>query len=85
MMNHLLADAEEAAQSHNTRVKKFPIKSVQGKNIYRVICLLYEAMKQLKHINKISDDMVKTLLTVDTTVVIHHQSISHQWCNSFSI
>jgi hypothetical protein len=67
MMNHLLSDTEEAAQSLNERVKKFSIKSVQGENIYRVVSLLRGAMKRLQHINKMPDDIVKTLLNVMQT------------------
>ena len=67
MMNHLLSDTEEAAQSLNERVKNFSIKSVQGENIYRVVSLLRGAMKRLQHINKMPDDMVKTLLNVMQT------------------
>ena len=67
MMNHLLSDTEEAAQSLNEGVKNFSIKSVQGENIYRVVSLLRGAMKRLQHINKMPDDMVKTLLNVMQT------------------
>jgi hypothetical protein len=66
-MNHLLSDTEEAAQSLNERVKNFLIKSVQGENIYRVVSLLRGAMKRLQHINKMPDNIVKTLLNVMQT------------------
>ena len=68
MMNHLLSDTEEAALSLNYMVvKKFSIKTVQGENIYRVVSLLRGAVKRLQHINKMPDDMVRTLINVMQT------------------
>jgi hypothetical protein len=67
MMNHLLSDTEEAALSLNERVKKFSIKSVQGKNIYPGISLLQGAVKRVQHINKIPEDMVRTTLNIMQT------------------
>jgi hypothetical protein len=67
MMNNLLSETEEAAQSLKERVKNFLIKSVQGENIYRVVSLLRGAMERLQHINKMPDNIVKTLLNVMQT------------------
>lgn len=44
-MKHLLSNTEETVLSLNERLKKFPFKSVQGKNIYRVDSLIQGAVK----------------------------------------
>jgi hypothetical protein len=65
MMNHLLSDTEEADISlNNCVVKKFDIKTVKGENIFRVVSLLRGAVKRLQHINKMPEDIVRTLLNV---------------------
>jgi hypothetical protein len=67
MMNHLLSDAKEAAISLNNRVKKFDIKTVEGENIFRVVSILCGAVKRLQHINKMPEDIVRSLLNVMQT------------------
>ena len=67
MMNHLLSDTEEAATSLNNRVKKFDIKTVERENIFRVVSLLRGAVKRLQHINKMPEDIVRSLLNVMQT------------------
>jgi hypothetical protein len=79
MMNHLLSDSEEAAISLNERVKKFDIKNVEGENIFRVVSLLRGAVKRLQHINKMPEDIVRTLLNVMQTSSVDsfNQQFSH--------
>jgi hypothetical protein len=79
MMNHLLSDTEEAAISLNNRVKKFGIKTVEGENIFRVVSLLRGAVKRLQHINKMPEDIVRTLLNVMQTSSVEsfNQQFNH--------
>jgi hypothetical protein len=79
MMNHLLSDTEEAAISLNDRVKKFDIKTVEGENIFRVVSLLRGAVKRLQHINKMPEDIVRTLLNVMQTSSVEsfNQQFNH--------
>jgi hypothetical protein len=70
MMNHPLSDIEEAALSLNNRVKKFDIKTVEGESIFCVVSLLRGAVKRLQHINKMSEDIVRTLLNVMHTSLV---------------
>jgi hypothetical protein len=78
-MNHLLSDSEEAAISLNERVKKFDIKNVEGENIFRVVSLLRGAVKRIQHINKMPEDIVRTLLNVMHTSSLDsfNQQFSH--------
>jgi ferredoxin-fold anticodon binding domain-containing protein len=67
MMNHLLSDTEEAASSLVLKITDFKITNVRGEDIYKVVSLLRGACNRLKHINKLPEDIVKTLLTVFQT------------------
>jgi hypothetical protein len=70
MTSHLLSDTKEMAISLNKYVKKLDIKTVEGEHISQVANLLLGAVKQLQLINKIPEDIVKTLLTgMQTTSV----------------
>jgi uracil phosphoribosyltransferase len=79
MMNHLLSNTEEAAISLNNRVKKFNIKTVEGENIFCVVSLLRGAVKRIQHINKMPDDIVRTLLNVMQTSSVEsfNQQFNH--------
>jgi hypothetical protein len=67
MMNHLLSDTEEAASSLVARLNDFKITNIRGEDIYKVVSLLRGACNRLRHINKLPEDIVKTLLTVFQT------------------
>jgi hypothetical protein len=67
MMNHLLSDTEEAASSLVARITDFKITNIRGEDIYKVVSLLRGACNRLRHINKLPEDIIKTLLAVFQT------------------
>jgi hypothetical protein len=67
MMNHLLSDTEEAASSLVARITDFKITNIRGEDIYKVVSLLRGACNRLRHINKLPEDIIKTLLVVFQT------------------
>jgi hypothetical protein len=67
MLNQLLADTEEAAISLQKRVKDFKITNIPGEDIRKVVSLLRGAVNRLTYINKIPEDLVKTMLAVMQT------------------
>jgi hypothetical protein len=67
MLNQLLADTEEAAISLQKRVKDFKITNIPGEDVRKVVSLLCGAVNRLTYINKIPEDLVKTLLGVMQT------------------
>jgi hypothetical protein len=67
MMNILLSHTEEAALALNERGRKFKLTILPGENVDKAVSLLRGALKRLKSIDKIPQDIIRVLIAVMQT------------------
>jgi hypothetical protein len=68
MMSKLLSNTEEASNTFTKRIRDFKISNLQGGNVDKETSLLGGAVKRLAHINRVPQNIVRTMLkTMQTT------------------
>jgi hypothetical protein len=64
MMNKLLSHTEEAALTLNGCVCNFKLMNLQGENVDKAESLLHRAVKKLRSIDKVPEDMIRVLISM---------------------
>jgi hypothetical protein len=62
MMGTLLSNTEEASDAVTKRIRDFKISNLQGANVEKATSLLGGAVKRLAQINRVPQNIVRTML-----------------------
>jgi hypothetical protein len=67
MMSKLLSNTEEASDALTKRIGDFKISNLQGENVDKATSLLGGAVKRLAHINRVPQNIFRTMLQIMQT------------------
>jgi hypothetical protein len=70
MMRKLLSNTEEASDALTKRIRDVKISNLQGENVDKATSLLGGAVKGLSHINRVPQNIVRTMLQIMQTTSV---------------
>ena len=63
-MKHLTVNNEAAAQAIKSRLERLRLSNVQGENVEKVVSIVRSAIKRLKNVNSLPDNIMKILINI---------------------